>query len=48
MISAMGTKYGLEFDEPDYKRNILHLSWHPHENLVAIAATNNLYIFSTL
>lgn len=32
----------------DFKKSILHLSWHPHENLVAIAATNNLYIFSAL
>jgi hypothetical protein len=26
----------------------LHLSWHPHENSIAIAATNNLFVFSTL
>lgn len=31
----------------DFKKSILHLSWHPNENTVAIAATNNLYIFST-
>ncbi|KAI5951484.1 CDC55 [Candida jiufengensis] len=37
-----------DFDEIDFKKNILHLSWHPKENSVAIAATNNLYIFSTL
>ncbi|KAG7194636.1 protein phosphatase 2A regulatory subunit cdc55 [Scheffersomyces spartinae] len=37
-----------EFDNMDFKKSILHLSWHPRENSVAIAATNNLYIFSTL
>ncbi|ODV58885.1 protein phosphatase 2A regulatory subunit CDC55 [Ascoidea rubescens DSM 1968] len=32
----------------DFTKGILHYSWHPRENSVAIAATNNLYIFSTL
>lgn len=36
------------FEDTDFKKNILHLSWHPKENSVAIAATNNLYIFSAL
>ncbi|KAL1915441.1 uncharacterized protein VTP21DRAFT_6565 [Calcarisporiella thermophila] len=35
-------------DSIDYNRKILHASWHPFENTVAIAATNNLFIFSTL
>lgn len=35
-------------DDFDFKKSVLHLSWHPKENSVAIAATNNLYIFSTL
>lgn len=33
-------------DAMDFKKSILHLSWHPNDNAVAIAATNNLYIFS--
>lgn len=37
-----------DIDNIDFKKSILHLSWHPRENSVAIAATNNLYIFSTL
>lgn len=41
-------KRDLEMDNIDFKKSILHLSWHPFENSVAIAATNNLYIFSTL
>lgn len=36
------------FNQSDYKKSILHLSWHPNENSVAIAATNNLFLFSTL
>jgi serine/threonine-protein phosphatase 2A regulatory subunit B len=38
----------LDPDSIDFKKSILHLSWHPMENSVAIAATNNLYIFSAL
>ncbi|WRT68922.1 protein phosphatase PP2A regulatory subunit B [Kwoniella shivajii] len=28
--------------------NDLHASWHPRENTIAIAATNNLFLYSTL
>ncbi|KAF5097643.1 hypothetical protein D0Z00_002326 [Geotrichum galactomycetum] len=37
-----------EYETIDFKKSILHLSWHPHENSIAIAATNNLFVFSTL
>lgn len=30
----------------DFRKNILHMSWHPFENTVAIAATNNLFMFN--
>lgn len=43
-----GVGLGDQNDYIDFKKSILHLSWHPQENSVAIAATNNLYIFSTL
>ena len=26
----------------DFSKKILHLSWHPYEDTVAIAATNNV------
>lgn len=29
----------------DYGRKILHPVWHPRDNILAIAATNNLYLF---
>ncbi|KAK6201097.1 protein phosphatase PP2A regulatory subunit B [Scheffersomyces amazonensis] len=49
MMSGVGQNHNSnDFDEIDFKKSILHLSWHPKENSVAIAATNNLYIFSTL
>ncbi|QLG74297.1 hypothetical protein HG535_0G01810 [Zygotorulaspora mrakii] len=35
-------------DDVDFKKSILHFSWHPRENSIAIAATNNLFIFSAL
>ncbi|KAJ2889362.1 protein phosphatase 2A regulatory subunit cdc55 [Coemansia aciculifera] len=30
----------------DFNRKILHSSWHPRENTLAVAATNNLFIFT--
>ncbi|KAK9448649.1 WD40-repeat-containing domain protein [Limtongia smithiae] len=35
-------------DDTDFNKKILHMSWHPHEDSIAIAATNNLFVFSTL
>lgn len=49
MMGGMGAGNNSgDFDNIDFKKSILHLSWHPKENSVAIAATNNLYIYSTL
>lgn len=41
--SARNKEWG---DDIDFKKSILHFSWHPRENSIAIAATNNLFIFS--
>jgi serine/threonine-protein phosphatase 2A regulatory subunit B len=30
----------------DFNKKILHSSWHPRENTIAIAATNNLFLYS--
>ncbi|KAI7861992.1 protein phosphatase PP2A regulatory subunit B [Spinellus fusiger] len=41
---ARGTKQSN--DAMDFTKKILHASWHPHENSIAVAATNNLFIFT--
>jgi serine/threonine-protein phosphatase 2A regulatory subunit B len=35
-----------ENDDIDFNKKILHMSWHPHEDSIAIAATNNVSYFS--
>ena len=41
-------KEDLPAENMDFNKKILHASWHPRESCVAIAATNNLYIFTQL
>ncbi|ELT94495.1 hypothetical protein CAPTEDRAFT_160144 [Capitella teleta] len=31
----------------DFNKKILHTAWHPSENYIAVAATNNLYLFQS-
>jgi len=38
----------MDLNNVDFGKKILHASWHPRENSIAVAATNNLFIFSTL
>jgi serine/threonine-protein phosphatase 2A regulatory subunit B len=33
-------------DPLDFNKKILHASWHPRDNITAVAATNNLFIFA--
>ncbi|XP_036591628.1 serine/threonine-protein phosphatase 2A 55 kDa regulatory subunit B delta isoform isoform X1 [Trichosurus vulpecula] len=35
----------ISVDSLDFNKKILHTAWHPLENIIAVAATNNLYIF---
>ncbi|KAI2658275.1 Serine/threonine-protein phosphatase 2A 55 kDa regulatory subunit B delta isoform [Labeo rohita] len=35
----------ISVDSLDFNKKILHTAWHPKENVIAVAATNNLYIF---
>ncbi|XP_035672045.1 serine/threonine-protein phosphatase 2A 55 kDa regulatory subunit B beta isoform-like [Branchiostoma floridae] len=35
----------ISVDSLDFNKKILHTAWHPTENIIAVAATNNLYIF---
>eukprot|EP01136_Pigoraptor_vietnamica_P034944 Opistho-1_new@99492 len=30
----------------DFNRKILHAAWHPRENIIAVAATNNLFLYA--
>jgi serine/threonine-protein phosphatase 2A regulatory subunit B len=32
-------------DEVDFGKKVLHFSWHPNEDIVAVAGLNNLYIY---
>lgn len=42
---ASGEKMRSVSDSLDFSKKILHTAWHPSENIIAVAATNNLYIF---
>ncbi|KAK4513699.1 uncharacterized protein ATC70_005704 [Mucor velutinosus] len=44
--SAAGRRMREDTDYMDYSKKILHSSWHPKENTIAVAATNNLFIFT--
>ncbi|KAI8638684.1 protein phosphatase PP2A regulatory subunit B, partial [Parasitella parasitica] len=44
--SSAGGRMRDENDYMDYNKKILHSSWHPRENTIAVAATNNLFIFT--
>ncbi|KAM4852583.1 serine/threonine-protein phosphatase 2A 55 kDa regulatory subunit B delta isoform 1-T1 [Thomomys bottae] len=35
----------ISVDSLDFNKKILHAAWHPTDNVIAVAATNNLYIF---
>lgn len=35
-----------DLDSIDFNKKILHASWHPKDNIIAVAATNNLFIFA--
>ncbi|KAG0231680.1 protein phosphatase 2A regulatory subunit cdc55 [Actinomortierella wolfii] len=41
-----GKKEEINVDQIDFSKKILHASWHPRENSIAVAATNNLFIFT--
>ena len=37
----------ISVDSLDFNKKILHTAWHPSEHIIALAATNNLYIFQS-
>lgn len=46
-VSAGGKrkKDEISVDSLDFNKKILHTAWHPQDNIIAVATTNNLYIF---
>lgn len=44
--AAAGNKTPIDVDNIDFNKKILHASWHPQEDTIAIAATNNLFLFA--
>jgi serine/threonine-protein phosphatase 2A regulatory subunit B len=44
-IPGKKRKEDISMEYLDFNKKILHCSWHPSANIVALAATNNLYIF---
>lgn len=38
-------KDDISVDCLDFNKKILHTAWHPNENIIAVAATNNLFVF---
>ncbi|PWA23695.1 hypothetical protein CCH79_00005956 [Gambusia affinis] len=44
-VGGKRRKDEISVDSLDFSKKILHTTWHPHENIIAVAATNNLYIF---
>ncbi|EIE79214.1 hypothetical protein RO3G_03919 [Rhizopus delemar RA 99-880] len=44
--SVRGNNRRDENEYMDYNKKILHASYHPRENTIAVAATNNLFIFT--
>jgi serine/threonine-protein phosphatase 2A regulatory subunit B len=44
--TSMGRRMRDDAEYMDYNKKILHASWHPKENTIAVAATNNLFIFT--
>ena len=44
-VSGKRKKDDITVECLDFSRKILHTAWHPRENIIAVAATNNLYLF---
>lgn len=36
----------LNADDIDFNKKVLHVAWHPQDDIVAVAANNNLYLYA--
>jgi len=45
-VKQNGLRDAMQLETLDFNKKILHASWHPKENTIAIAATNNLFLYS--
>jgi len=45
--SGKRKKDEISVDCLDFNKKILHTAWHPTENVVSLAATNNFYLFQS-
>lgn len=45
-VGKKKTKEELNPDSIDFSRKILHAAWHPTDNVVAVGASNNLFLFA--
>jgi len=36
----------LNADDIDHTKKVLHVAWHPWEDIIAVAANNNLYLYA--
>jgi len=39
------TRQQIHVEDIDFNFKILHAAWHPQRNILALAATNNLYLY---
>lgn len=44
-VGGKRKKDEISVDSLDFNKKILHTAWHPQDNIIAVATTNNLYIF---
>jgi len=40
------TEDSINPDTIDFNKKILHVAWHPQDNLIAVGASNNLFFFT--
>eukprot|EP01101_Sappina_pedata_P000382 TRINITY_DN1040_c0_g1_i2.p1 TRINITY_DN1040_c0_g1~~TRINITY_DN1040_c0_g1_i2.p1 ORF type:complete len:455 (+),score=189.31 TRINITY_DN1040_c0_g1_i2:45-1409(+) len=44
--TSSGARNSLNPDNIDFNKKCLHITWHPFDNIVAVGASNNMFIFT--